>query len=195
MQVTDLGEAEMTQRVALRIGAGAVQGSHEAIEIWLRSIHDQYAASLYRYALALTCSVEDAQDAVQEVFARISRQPKRFTEVQNVRAYLFAATRNAAYSILRGRMRCEALHEAICMDIAAVCAPETRQISATIIVIREAIAQLSIEQREVLVLKILDQMTFKEIAQTVKAPMNTVAGRYRYGIEKLRLALSNVEKR
>ena len=170
-------------------GVRAVPEHHEAIEIWLRSIHDQYAAALYRYALALTCSVEDAQDAVQEVFARISRQPKRFTEVRNIRAYLYSATRNAAFTILRGRKRCEHLHEAICSDIAAVCAPDTRQMSATIMVIREAIAQLSIEQREVLVLKILDQMTFKEIALTVKAPMNTVAGRYRYGIEKLRKAL------
>ena len=170
-----------------------MHADHDAIEIWLRSLHDQYGASLYRYALALTCSVEDAQDAVQEVFARISRQPKRFAEVRNIRAYLFAATRNAAYSVLRGRKRGEVLHEAICSDIAAVCAPDTRQMSATIIVIREAIAGLSIEQREVLVLKILDQMTFKEIAQTVKASMNTVAGRYRYGIEKLRKALQTVD--
>ena len=194
MSTEDAAKAMYAQTAFLN-GVRAVSGSHEAIEIWLRSVHDQYAASLYRYALALTCKVEDAQDAVQEVFARISRQPKRFTEVRNIRAYLFSATRNAAYSILRGRRRCEALHEAICSDIAAVCAPNTRQMSATIIVIRDAIALLSIEQREVLVLKILDQMTFKEIAQTVKAPMNTVAGRYRYGIEKLRKALNTVDNR
>ena len=111
-----------------------------------------------------------------------------------MRAYLFSATRNAAYSILRGRRRSEVLHEAICLDLATAFAPNPRQISATIIVVREAIAQLSIEQREVLVLKILDQMTFKEIAQTVKAPMNTVAGRYRYGIEKLRKALGTIDQ-
>jgi len=192
MSVKDIGRAKMTQ-IAFATGACTLPRDHDAIEIWLRSLHDQYGASLYRYALALTCSVEDAQDAVQEVFARISRQPKRFTDVRNIRAYLFAATRNAAYSVLRGRKRCEVLHEAICSDIAAVCAPDTRQMSATIIVIREAIAGLSIEQREVLVLKILDQMTFKEIAQTVKASMNTVAGRYRYGIEKLRKALLTVD--
>ena len=182
-------------QIALARGVGILSRDHDAIEIWLRSLHDQYAASLYRYALALTSSVEDAQDAVQEVFARISRQPKRFVEVRNIRAYLFSATRNAAYSLLRGRKRSDVLHEAICSDIAAVCAPDTRQMSATIIVIRDAIADLSIEQREVLVLKILDQMTFKEIAQTVRAPMNTVAGRYRYGIEKLRKALLSVDNR
>ena len=180
--------------IAWGTGAATLQGDGGAVEIWLRAIHKEYGPGLYRYALALTCSVEDAQDAVQEVFARISRQSKRFTEVRNVRAYLFSATRNAAYSILRGRRRCEALHDAICIDLAAACAPPTRPVSATIIVVREAIGQLSIEQREVLVLKILDQMTFKEIAETVHAPMNTVAGRYRYGIEKLRKALETMDQ-
>lgn len=175
-------------------GNNAEQGSHDAIEIWLQSIHQQYAPSLYRYALALTCSVEDSQDAVQEVFTRISREWRRFMKVENVRAYLFRSTRNAAYSILRGRRRCEALHEAICADIATACAPNAKQMSATIIVIREAMAQLSIEQREVLVLKILNQMTFKEIAETVKAPVNTVAGRYRYGTERLRRALGKINE-
>jgi len=184
----------MIQTSLLKNSAGAERRRNEAIEIWLRSIYEQYAPSLYRYALALTCSVEDAQDAVQEVFARVSRQWRRFMEVENVRAYLFSATRNAAYSILRGRRRSEALHDAICADLAAVCAPQTKQMSATIISIREALTQLSIEQREVLVLKILNQMTFKEIADTVKAPVNTVAGRYRYGTERLRQALGcNIE--
>lgn len=165
-------------------------GRPDAVEIWLQSIHEKYGQSLFRYALALTCSVEDAEDAVQEVFARVSREWRRFMEVQNVKAYLFHATRNSAYSILRGRRRCEALHEAICADLAAVCAPEIKQTSATIISIREAFIELSIEQREVVVLKILNQMTFKEIAETVGAPINTVAGRYRYGIEKLRQAVA-----
>lgn len=188
----DKGEAPMD--IALANGTAALQGRNGAVDIWLRSIHKEHGPALYRYALALTSSVEDAQDAVQEVFARISRESKRFAEVKNVRAYLYCATRNAAYSILRGRRRSETLHEAICLDLATACAPNTRQISATIIVVREAIATLSIEQREVLVLKILDQMTFKEIAHTVHAPMNTVAGRYRYGIEKLRKALEAIDQ-
>ena len=170
-------------------GTGLMERRNEAIEIWLQSVHQQYASSLYRYALALTCSVEDAQDTVQEVFARITKQWRRFMEVKNVKAYLFTSTRNAAYSILRSRRRCEALHETICADLASVCTPHIKQTSATIISIREAFAQLSVEQREVVVLKVLNQMTYKEIAETVGVPLNTVAGRYRYGIEKLRNAI------
>lgn len=170
-----------------------VQGRHDTVEVWLQSIYHEHFPSLYRYALTLTGSMDDAQDAVQEVFTRISREWKRFMDVQNVRAYLYCATRNAAYGILRSRKRREVLHEAICMDLAAACAPHAKQTSATIISIRSAFSQLTIEQHEVLVLKILNQMTFKEIAETMGVPLNTVAGRYRYGIEKLRLALNTAE--
>lgn len=169
--------------------ASPLRDGDDAVEIWLRSVYQQYSSSLYRYALALTCSVEDAQDAVQEVFTRISRKQKHFTEVKNVNAYLFRATRNAAYSILRGRKRCASLHETICADLLAVCSPQTKPTSATIMCIREAFTELRIEQREVIILKILNQMTFKEIAETTRASINTVAGRYRYGIERLRKSL------
>ena len=42
-------------------------------------------------------------------------------------------------------------------------------------------------------LKILNQMTFKEIAEMVRASVNTVAGRYRYGTEKIRKALEVID--
>jgi RNA polymerase sigma-70 factor (ECF subfamily) len=168
---------------------GAYRKRGDAVEIWLRAVHDQYASALFRYALALTGSVEDAQDAVGEVFARIARGWKRFGEVRNVNAYLFSATRNAAYSILRRRRRGEVLHDAICLDLVNTCVPQDRRTSATVISIREAFADLTVGQREVIVLKILHQMTFKEIAETVGVSANTIYGRYKLGIQRIRRVL------
>lgn len=45
------------------------------------------------------------------------------------------------------------------------------------------------EQREVIVLKIWSQYTFEEIGQMLDLSPNTIAGRYRYGMEKLRTHL------
>jgi RNA polymerase sigma factor (sigma-70 family) len=167
----------------------SAQTGKDAADIWLDAIYQEYGSSLYRYALALTCVVEDAQDAVQDIFARISRDRKRFLEVKDVKAYLFSSTRNAAYSILRRRMRVAFLNDMLCADIAAVVAPTVKPTSVTIMLVRDILAELSIEQREVVVLKILNQMTFKEIASTVKASVNTVAARYRYAVIKLRKSL------
>ncbi|HET6382475.1 MAG TPA: sigma factor, partial [Armatimonadota bacterium] len=64
----------------------------------LDDLYDQHARSLYRYALALTSSPEDAEDAVQEVFVGLARQRNcdRLARISNIRAYLLKAARNAA---------------------------------------------------------------------------------------------------
>ncbi|MCE5314584.1 MAG: sigma-70 family RNA polymerase sigma factor [Armatimonadota bacterium] len=172
---------------------GILRKKDDAVEIWLQAIHDQYSPSLFRYALALTGSVEDAQDAVGEVFTRIAKGWKRFMEVRNVNAYLFSATRNSAYSVLRRRRRGEALHDAICVDLATAYVPQDRRTSATVISIREAFSQITLDQREVLVLRILHQMTFKEISEMVGASTNTIYARYRCGIDRLRQVLDIAE--
>ena len=49
------------------------------------------------------------------------------------------------------------------------------------------------DQREVIVLKIWHEHTFEEIGELLQTSPNTVAGRYRYGMEKLRACLGTVE--
>jgi RNA polymerase sigma-70 factor (ECF subfamily) len=54
---------------------------------------------------------------------------------------------------------------------------------------QRTLARLPVEQREVIVLKIWHEMTYDEIAGTLDLSPNTVAGRYRYGMEKLKVIL------
>ena len=55
----------------------------------------------------------------------------------------------------------------------------------------EALAQLPAEQREVIVLHFHGQMRFRAIAEWQNASVNTVKGRYRYGIQRLRSLLES----
>ena len=57
-------------------------------------------------------------------------------------------------------------------------------------VLAEAIAALSAEQREVFVMREYAGMPFKEIAQVVGVPENTVKSRMRYALEHLRSELT-----
>jgi RNA polymerase sigma-70 factor (ECF subfamily) len=54
----------------------------------------------------------------------------------------------------------------------------------------DALGQLPYEQREVFVLHVQAEMTFREIAELVGASINTVQSRFRYGTEKLRSILN-----
>lgn len=53
----------------------------------------------------------------------------------------------------------------------------------------QALARLPAEQREVIVLKIWHDYTFEEIGELLALSPNTAAGRYRYGLQKIRSQL------
>ena len=53
-------------------------------------------------------------------------------------------------------------------------------------VIQRALAELPVEQREVITLRIWGELTFAEIGKTLEIPANTAASRYRYGMSELR---------
>lgn len=177
--------------ITIPIGAAALSRTTDNTEQMLEELYDQYAQPLFRYALSLAGSSEDAEDAVQEVFIRIAREHNRVMGIRNLRAYLFTATRNAAYSQLRSRKGRDNLSEAMICDIQS--SPGKEDWFAESMVASKAFAELPIEQREVLALKVFEQMTFDEIAHTVGASINTVSSRYRYGIAKLRQALEVVD--
>jgi RNA polymerase sigma-70 factor (ECF subfamily) len=56
-----------------------------------------------------------------------------------------------------------------------------------------ALTRLPPEQREVIVLKIWHEYTFEEIGELLEISPNTAAGRYRYGLQKLRMSLRGAE--
>ena len=83
---------------------------------------------------------------------------------------------------------CSATLDTIEPSRTIVCNEELQQLSS-------ALGKLSPEQREVIALHIYSQMRFRAIAQSSGISVNTVKGRFRYGINKLRSVLdSEVEK-
>ena len=166
----------------MTFGAATLRDRAETDEAILEELYDRYAYALYRYALALVGSAEDAEDAVQEVFVRLAR--KQFAKVDNIKAYLYTAARNAAYSILRSRRRRNETGDEALSDLT-----DNTKLPIETIAMKERFAQLPVEQREILVLKIYDELTFEEIARTIGVSINTAASRYRYGIDRLKRAL------
>ena len=57
--------------------------------------------------------------------------------------------------------------------------------------LKDAIARLPYEQRDVVVLHLQAGRTFRQIAQLQQAPVSTTQSRYRYGLEKLRALLNS----
>ena len=157
-----MAERQLVQRAA--------EGDSDA----LAKLYDLYAPGLHRVLLAILSSPEDAEDALQETFVKLL--DGRMSRAQNTKAYLFSSARHVALDILRRRKR-EQNH------VDETVEPSTSDFNHDL---PELLRHLPMEQREVIALKVFQEMTFEEIAVVVKARPNTVASRYRYGIEKLR---------
>ena len=144
------------------------------------ALYDRYGVALYRVAFAVLDSRESAEDAVQDVFASLVRSRRKLAEVENLRAYLFAALRRAAARIGAKRQA-----QPLVGDVAAPVRPVDVEQAATL---ERALASLPAEQREIIALKIDGDLTFAEIAALLGVSANTAASRYRYALEKLRAA-------
>ena len=158
------------------------RSSDESAAEWIGPLYDRFAAGLYRYAVMVLADPAAASDAVQEVFAGIIDRLPRIDDAEH---YLRRAVRNECYSTLRRRRSQDrAISESPLLEPIADCAdPGTR------LMIDQALRRLPAEQREVLYLKVYEGMTFQEIAAAIGEPLNTVASRYRYALEKLRTQL------
>ena len=147
----------------------------------LSHIYDRYAASLYRVLNAILSSPVDAEDALQEVFVALAT--KRVGRITNLKSYLFVAARHQAFTVLRRRKREPGFEDVTSLEIAD---PNSLAHENRVGDWVALLARLPLEQREVIALKVWEEMTFADIARVVRASPNTVMSRYRYGIERLR---------
>ena len=158
----------------------------------LRRIYAKYKNDLLKLAVALVGDVNEAEDVVQDVFVSFAQSAARIRPTGNLRKYLATCTANR----IRNRRRDQQRHETPGLDgaedlISGFRRPEQWTIlSEELEQLREAMAQLPYEQREVVGLYIEGSITFRQIAKIQNVSINTVQGRYRYGMNRLRSLLN-----
>jgi len=161
--------------------------SREALE----RIYEKYVNDLFAVAASLLGDVHSAHDVVHDVFESFARSGKELKLKGNLKSYLVTCVVNAA----RYRMRAKRRTSDVLADYAAEAKARQADPVNEIIADEQArrmvacMGELPYEQREVIIMHIRGQMSFKEIARTADVSINTAQSRYRYGIEKLRSLL------
>ena len=123
-----------------------------------------------------------AEDVVQDVFVRLMSQRK---VPANPKGWLFRCVRNAAISRLRSRSRRRRHHERLAASAATMFRPDpAAAIDAA--AAQQALTELPLELREVVVLRIWGQMKLREIAEITGRPVSTLMSRYQSALEKIR---------
>jgi RNA polymerase sigma-70 factor (ECF subfamily) len=162
----------------------------------LAALYDRYAAGLHGLALRITDDGPDAEEVVSDVFAQVWRDAHRFDPSRgSVASWLVTITRSRALDMVRARGRRARLAEIAARETPVHAAamgapPEPADARAFAVerelLVRDALAALPEEQRQVLELAYFGGMSQSEIATELATPIGTVKTRARLAFVKLR---------
>jgi len=200
---TELSEAVVKERPE---GPDRLSGQQQASDLIVQNKDDRamfdevfqpHMAEAYRLARWLTGNAYDAEDVVQDAALRAFRGIKSFGAV-NARAWSLMIVRNTAYSWLR-KNRPKAVAFTDDLSIAEqqelehegphgtrVETPEEIALfKADAEVLQQALGQLPAHFREVIVLREINQLNYRDIAEITNVPIGTVMSRLSRGRQLL----------
>jgi RNA polymerase sigma-70 factor (ECF subfamily) len=147
----------------------------------------------FNYARWLTRNDADAEDVVQDACMRAMRYFASLRD-DDARAWLFAIVRNVWYSRVSRKgnaMETPASDGVLDEHPDAALDPEERLLQQyTVTRVRAALEQLPVDFREVVVLREIEGLAYKEIAAVVRVPIGTVMSRLARARERLQAMLT-----
>ena len=141
-----------------------------------------HAAAALRLARTLVRNESDAQDVLQDSFLRAFRHFRGFSG-ESPRAWLLSIVRNVSFTLRRKRARPRTFEEfEPDEDIEDIVdsspSPEVALLQACDAAeVRSALARLPTQAREVLVLREMEECSYREIASILEVPIGTVMSR------------------
>ena len=151
------------------------------------TLYDRYHRLVYGVAMRVLADVSAAEDVTQTVFLKIWSSPALFRD-GNFGAWIARVARNRAVDLVRTRTlhgESEIPHSVPAEDALE----ETALARISGERVREALAQLPVEQREPIELGFFGGVTQEQIARSTGLPLGTVKTRIRTGLRRLRHAL------
>lgn len=143
-------------------------------------IIERYYDEIYRFCLYLTGEESDSYDITQEVFLRFMKYITAYKD-KNLKGYLLMIARNMCCTYFQQRR--------ITTDIETIeLVEENNQLKMVEdkLVLWKVLQKVPTEQREIVILRIYEELPFKSIAKLLGCNVSTVKSRYRLGIAHMR---------
>lgn len=150
---------------------------------------NKYGDMLVRFAFYRVGSIADAEDIVQNVFIKFVERKIVFIKLGSIKSFLYTGVSNACIDFLRKNKT------KLCSidSIKNLESPENRDLTEEYLRIESLLKNLPLEQKEVVMLRIIDELEFKEISKILNIKVATAKSRYKYGINKLRTKIKTKE--
>jgi RNA polymerase sigma-70 factor (ECF subfamily) len=170
--------------------SGAAAGDRDC----LAALYDRYAPALLAIGRRILGDRREAEDLLHDVFLEVWRQAGDYDESRGtVRAWLLMRMRSRALDRRKAAAFAKRADlpapEAIADALGDTGANEDPALAPDRTAVRQALAQLPAEQRQVLELGYFEGLSSSEIAERVRAPIGTVKSRVAAALSKLRQAV------
>lgn len=145
----------------------------------------RHQKSLLRMSVRFVKDMDIAEDVVQESFIKAYERLNSFEARATFKSWLFQIAINTAKNKLREKRKDMSDIDDVPLAVAAI-AETTLVHGAVAELIQKHVDQLPSKQRTALVLRIYEDMSFKEIAEIMECPYDTAKANYRHALLKLR---------
>lgn len=157
-------------------------------EIAFQKLYMKYNKLIYGIAFSFVKNKEDAEDIVQIFFSKLYTMEKEKLPNENSASWVYTVAKNEAISLLRKNKNN--------FDLETIYDIEDNHDEINNIIdkveFNKLISKLNDQEREIVALKILTNLSFEEIAKLLNKPSGTVKWRYYKAIHTLKLLLSNL---
>jgi RNA polymerase sigma-70 factor (ECF subfamily) len=180
-----------------------VQNAAKGDESAFEELVKKYQQKVYAIAFGIAHNQQDALDITQEVFIKIYRKLKNFRGASSFYTWLYRITANLSIDFQRRRKKVTLVD--FDEKISEEATPEARMGEDTKYdpseilerkeihgAILKAIETLPEDQRTAVVLRELENLSYKEIAEAMNCSLGTVMSRLHYGRKKLQETLSPI---
>jgi RNA polymerase sigma-70 factor, ECF subfamily len=167
------------------------QGNRHALSI----LYDRYGSLVYTLALKLLERRDEAEDLTQDIFLNLWKQDKFDPQRAKLSTYLCLLTRSRAIDRLRSRQSEQKsiakLQQNIIPETDLPTPLESITLTEEQTLVRESLAILTPQQRQILELSYYQGLSQSAIAAQLNLPLGTVKTHMRQGLIKLRQLLQS----
>jgi len=150
----------------------------------LKEIYENYRVYIYSCIWKVVQNKENAEDLTTDFFIKFWEQASIYKFGGKHRAWIATIARNMAIDYIRKNKKIVITQDFIEPSAEKKFQPEEIVIENNFL--KEALNSLNEKERDIVDLKIVGELTFKEITEVLHLPMGTVTWRYQNAIKKLR---------
>lgn len=167
------------EQALLALGRGERRDDGEPVG--LAELYELMGRAIFTTAYVITGHREDAEDILQDTLVEIYQDARFYRPRTNPRAWVLTVTRHTALDAVRKRTR----HATAPLDTAEAL-PTPPDAHEELSALWDLLAVLSLEERELVVLRLYHGLSHGEIAETLRISTAAAQKRYRRAIDKLR---------